>query len=173
MASTYTASAMKLGLRAQRRSALMCMGLSMCPRARRRAILWRLKVRSIYFTPAQGIEICEGGGIWCRRKEAGIAMGLPEPGCFCRGGQSGRNGWTMGPALKTAFADFDGLNHSQTTHRAPKPSQRRTILHRCPRANTPQYSRKYKRQGQVVEHISAGSFDWGGHISSLVAQEVL
>ena len=45
MASTYTASATKLGLRARRRSASMCMGLCMCLRARRLVIRWNLKVR--------------------------------------------------------------------------------------------------------------------------------
>ena len=43
-ASIYTASAMKLGLQARRRSASMCMESCMCRRARRRVIRWRLKV---------------------------------------------------------------------------------------------------------------------------------
>ena len=47
-ASTYTASATKLGLRARRRSASMCTGLCMCLRARRRVIRWNLKVRVLH-----------------------------------------------------------------------------------------------------------------------------
>lgn len=64
------------------------------------------------------------------------------------------------------------VSNSQTTHRPPQPSQRRTILHRHARAHAPQYRREHKRTGEMVEYFPAGSFNRGGHLSGLVAEEI-
>jgi len=62
---------------------------------------------------------------------------------------------------------------SQTTHRAPQPSQRRAVLHRHPRAHAPQHGREHQRPRQVVEYFPAGGFDRGGRLPGVVVEAVL
>ena len=133
----------------------MCMGLSMCLKVRRPVIRWKLKVR---LTSLRVILRAS-----TRHTSLEVLVHYGKSYCPTSVDEQSRDN------LLTTISKF----HSQTTHRAPKPSQRRTILHRRPRAHAPQYSRKHKREGQVVEHIPAGSTDRGGHISSMVVEEVL
>ena len=61
---------------------------------------------------------------------------------------------------------------SETTHRPPKPSQRRTILHHRARAYASQHGREHEWEGEVVEYFPVGGADRGGCISGLVVEEV-
>lgn len=70
-------------------------------------------------------------------------------------------------------AQMANTSISENTFRASQPSQRRTILHCHPGTNTQKHRRVYKWEGQVVEHLPAGSADRRGHIPGLVAEEIL
>jgi len=64
-------------------------------------------------------------------------------------------------------------SHSPPALRTPRPSQRRTSLHRRPRTHAQKHSRKHKRAGQVVVDIPVGCVDRRGSLSSLVVEAFL
>jgi hypothetical protein len=62
---------------------------------------------------------------------------------------------------------------SPTTIRASLPGQGRTVVHRCPRANSQKHGGEYQWQSKVVEHLPNGSSRWRRYLPSLVAQKIL
>lgn len=80
---------------------------------------------------------------------------------------------TLPPPPKTQLTPppFFPTN-SQTTHRTPLPSQRRTILHHHARTHPPQHRREHQWTCEMVEYFPIGGLDWGGDLSGVVVEEV-
>jgi len=134
----------------------MCMVSSTCPRAMCRRIHWRMKVR------LDRSLLCRGSAWW--RWLVGNAVAR-EKGRWLMRRWSGGVCWSM--------ANVCVMRYSQTTHRPPQSSQRRTIVHHHSRTHTSEYGREHQCAGQVVEHLPAGGVDWGGYLSGLVVEKVL
>lgn len=78
---------------------------------------------------------------------------------------------------KGFYGLLDGLliagAHSENPLQPPFSGQRRAVVHRDQRTHAQEYGGEHECQSEVVEYLSIRSLDWGGHIPSLVVEEVL